>query len=50
MSVVLCSRTGNLVVWPDFAQNDDVATHRISGTVTALAATAFPGETKGELP
>ena len=50
MSVVLCSRTGNLVVWPDFAQNDDVATHRISGTVTALAATAFPGETEGELP
>ena len=50
VSVVLCSRTGNLVVWPDFAQNDDVATHRISETVTALAATAFPGKAEGKLP
>lgn len=44
MSVVLCSSTGNLAVWPDFTHSDHVATHRVSGTVTALAASTLPGK------
>ena len=44
VSVVLCSSTGNLFLWPAFTQSDDVATHRVSGTVTAVAAGVDPGE------
>ena len=44
VSVVLCSHTGNFFLWPDFTNSDDVATHRIMGIVTALAADVHPGE------
>lgn len=44
VSIVLCSSTGNLALWPNFTQSDDVATQRISGSVVALAASTHPGK------